>query len=340
MRNAVGRTARRLLGSVVAVGAIFVVLASPAGADGVGPTNFRSVIDSVTPRADGVKIEVVGEDSFLQVSAVHGATVEIPGYDGEPYLRITRDGTVERNRNSAATYLNNSRSGQVALPPEIGSGKAPDWERLATDGTVAWHDHRIHYMASGSPNVGDGGLVQEWQVPMTVNGQEVQVSGSLLHAGNTFPWAALVLGVAALGAALVLRRHGQRWATPLVVGAGALALGLSASVAWMNPPGSGASWLPIVLPLLAIFAGLATRLVPAEVPPMVRLAPLLAAVACLVGWAIPLIGVLWKPNIPSALPGELVRFGFALAVGVAVGAVVAVLAWPEPSPSRSAAPDF
>lgn len=332
MTSPAGRIAGRFLVAIFAVGATLLALAGPASADGVGPTNYQSVIDSLSPRPSGAQVEVVGEDSFLQVTAKRGTTVDIPGYDGEPYLRIQRDGTVERNRNSAATYLNNSRSGRVDLPTGINTKAEPDWEQIATGGTIAWHDHRIHYMASGTPAVGSDGLVQEWMVPMTVGGQEITISGSLFHNSNVLPWALLVIAVAIVGVILALRRHGQRWAMVLVVVAAGLALAISASIAWLNPPGSEASWLPVVLPILAIFAGLATRLVPADRQPLLRIAPPLAAVALLVGWAVPIIGVLWMPNIPSVFPEYLVRIGFGLALGVAIGAAVSMLTWLEPSP--------
>ncbi|MGB3411163.1 MAG: hypothetical protein WBA45_08180 [Microthrixaceae bacterium] len=336
MTSAVGRIAGRFLVAIFAVGATLVVLAGPASADGVGPTNYQSVIDSISPHPSGVQVEVIGEDSFLQVKAKRGTTVAIPGYDGEPYLRILRDGTVERNRNSAATFLNNSRSGRVELPPGIGTKAEPDWEQMATGGTIAWHDHRIHYMASGTPAVGSDGLVQEWMVPMTIGGQDITVSGSLFHNSNVPPWALVVVVAAIVGVILILRRHGQRWAMVLVVLAAGLALAISASIAWLNPPGSEASWLPVVLPILAIFAGLVTRLIPADRQPLLRIAPPLAAVALLVGWAVPIIGVFWMPNIPSVLPEYLVRIGVGLTLGVAIGAAAAMLLWPEPTPRVNA----
>ncbi len=329
MINAVGRIAGRFLGSLVAIGVLLVVGASPVGADGVGPTNYRSVIDSVSPDHDGVRVEVIGEDSFLQVSVQPGITVAIPGYDGDPYLRITRDGSVERNRASSATYLNQNRSGRVDLPAGIGTSAEEDWEEIGSDGTVAWHDHRIHYMGSGTPAVGPGGLVQEWEVPLVVNDREVTISGSLYRDGNVIPWPAAVIAVSAIGVVVAIRRHGQRWAMTAVVAAASVALAVSASVAWLNPPGSGASWLPIVLPVAAIFAGLATRLVPANRQPLLRLAPLLAATACLLGWAVPMVGVLWMPNIPSVLSAPLVRAGVGLALGAVIGAAASVLVWPD-----------
>ncbi|HTO00752.1 MAG TPA: hypothetical protein VL068_08760, partial [Microthrixaceae bacterium] len=309
--------------------AIFLATAGPAAADGVGPTNYRSVITSVTPRTEGVEVKVLGEDSFLQVTAQRGRTVEIPGYDGEPYLRIDKDGKVERNKNSVASYINNSRSGRVDIPEGVNSATDPAWDTISTNGSVAWHDHRIHYMASGTPTVGSDRVVQDWVVPLTVDGNPVEVEGTLLRNDNVLPWAGLLAIAAGAGALLFLRKFGQGWAGGLMGAAAVLALGISISIAVLNPPGSGASPLPLILPVLALFAGISTRFIPSGKPPVFRLATLLAAVALLIGWVVPIIGVLWMPNIPSTLPESLIRIGVGLALGTAVGTAVAVLVWPE-----------
>ncbi len=71
--------------------------ASPAAADGTGPTRFESVIDDVEPDLDEVEVSIVGGDAFLQVAADDGTEVTIAGYDDEPYLRIDADGSVWQN---------------------------------------------------------------------------------------------------------------------------------------------------------------------------------------------------------------------------------------------------
>ena len=169
-----------LLAAAALLVALDVLGAPPAAADGAGPTNFESVIDAVQPDDAPVRVEVVGGDSFLQVTAERGAEVEIEGYDREPYLRIDQDGSVFRNERSAATYINQSRDGTgVDLPADVGTDGEPRWVEVGSDGTVAWHDHRIHWMVDTEPEVGPDGVVQEWTVPLRVDGDEVAVSGRL-----------------------------------------------------------------------------------------------------------------------------------------------------------------
>ena len=84
----------------------------------------------------------------------------VEGYEGEPYLRFSPDGTVERNRLSTATYLNEDRAGAgITIPPEVQEADAdtpPEWEEVASGGTYAWHDHRVHWMDDASPSVDRG----------------------------------------------------------------------------------------------------------------------------------------------------------------------------------------
>ena len=94
------------------VAALLVAGASPAMADPAGPSDFRSEVTGIVPAADGVEAEVRGGDAFLEVRVDEGHEVLVEGYSGEPYLRFSADGTVERNRRSPATYVNDSRKGK------------------------------------------------------------------------------------------------------------------------------------------------------------------------------------------------------------------------------------
>ena len=142
-----------------AVAAFVVVLctvlgATEAGADGARPSNFESVIDSVQPDLDTVQVEVVGGDAFVQVTAAPGTEVLIPGYDGEPYLRIATDGTVYRNRRSAAAYLNESRFGTTSeLPDSVDSSAKPDWVRVGDGGQVVGIRMKPHVAHEMTRNV-------------------------------------------------------------------------------------------------------------------------------------------------------------------------------------------
>lgn len=324
---------RRLLRGLVA--AATLVLAQlwgtgVAAADGARPTNFESVIDSVEPDLDQVEVSIVGGDSFVRVRAEPGTEVLVPGYDGEPYLRIAPDGTVTRNERSSATYLNASRTGTTGrLPDVVDSSAPPDWQRIDGSGEVAWHDHRVHWMLEDAPRTEDG-VVQEWTVPLTVDGTEVEVDGRLLLLEDRPPWAALLaVGVAAL-AAWSARRDRAR---PILL-AGAAAVALASSVSWYlaSPPGASPTVLPMVLPLAALVLAVVAPLVPAVARHVVL--PL-ASVALLAGWAVGRLGVLWMPTLPGPLPDVVERALTASVMGVAVGVAVAVLVRPGPEAQGS-----
>lgn len=311
--------------AAVALATCSVAGTTDAGADGARPSNFESVIDSVEPDLDRIQVEIVGGDAFLQVTADPGTEVLIPGYDGEPYLRIDADGTVLRNRRSAAGYLNESRSGNVGdLPDSIDSSADPDWVRIGDGGQVAWHDHRIHWMLDTAPETSDG-VVQPWVVPITVDGTDVQVSGRLLLRPDQFPWPTLV-GLAV--AALVAWRARSEVSRTVMLGA-ASTVALVSSVGWYlaNPAGAEPSILPIVLPALALAAAGVAR----ATPPLTRhLALPLAWVALLAGWFVERLGVLWMPTLPSVVPDALERVVTTTVAGVAVGVAVAILLRPYP----------
>lgn len=296
-----------------------------AGADEARPTNYESVIDAVRPNPTTVRIEIVGGDAFVQVTVEPGTEVQIPGYDGEPYLRVDADGTVLRNRRSAATYINEERYGDTEpLPDRVDAAAAPDWERIGDGGVVAWHDHRVHWMLDSPPRTGDG-VVQPWTVPMSVDGAEVQVEGRLLLRSDQFPWPAIV-GVAA--AALALWRA-QRELTRTLLLASAAAVATVSSVSWfmVNPPGSDPSILPVLLPALALVAALAARAAPTTARHLVL--PL-AAAALLIGWFVQRVGVMWMPTLPTPVPELLERVLTAGVGGVALGVAVAIVLRPYP----------
>ena len=177
--------------------------------DDVKPRDTESVVESVEGAVPaGFLVDVVGGDSFLRVAA-GGNTVEVPGYDGEPYLRIAADGTVEENTASRTSRMNGDRYGRTDPGP---SGAAEKWVVTARNGIAMWHDHRIHWMGTTPPVVTDGnGTVQTWSVPMKVGGNDVTVRGTLYLRGSATPlWWALA-APALFVAALVARGARRRW---------------------------------------------------------------------------------------------------------------------------------
>lgn len=295
--------------------------AAPASADPAGPSDFRSRVTGIVPGVPGVHAEIRGGDTFLEVTVDRGHQVVVDGYTGEPYLRFLPDGTVERNKRSAATYVNDSRTGKGVVPAEAQDPEAePVWERVATGGAYAWHDHRVHWMQDVRPSVARGervpGAYDPWKVPITADGTAAEVQGTLTYATSTtpIPWAVL-----ALGAAGVLAWFGRRSA--ILTSAAALAAASAVAVVvgradFASTPGGGNPLLWF-LPAVALL-GAAVALVPRFANAKVIGA--LASVAALSGWALFRIEVLTKPILPTDLPFWLDRGTTALALGLSVAA--------------------
>jgi hypothetical protein len=318
-------------------GAVVLGGAGPAAADPAGPSDYRSEVTSIEPPVDGVTVEVLGGDAFLRVTVEPGHEVVIEGYDGEPYLRINPDGTVEENQRSPATYLNQDRYGRVDVSG-VDADAEPEWKVIDDDGEIAWHDHRIHWMSPDRrPGVGEGEVVLDWEVPMVVDGQRVVVRGTLvLERGvSLLPWAAL--GIALCAAVVVAgwaRRRSLAVAVVAVL-AGSVAATVAGWAEWSSQPdGVGASPAVVVVPvvgLVAAIAGLAGVL--SRRPPLAAVGAL-GSSAALLGWAVLRIDVLRFPVLPTELPAGVDRAltVVALALGLA-GAVLTVrsggLALPE-----------
>ncbi len=311
---------RRLLTALL-VGAVLVVLpALPAAADPPGPTDYRSEVTSVEPPAPGVGVEVVGGDGFLQVTVEEGHTLEVPGYSGEPYVRVLDDGTVQENQASAATFLNQSRSG-TDLDRSFDEDAEPVWATVATDGRWAWHDHRIHYMGQGTPAQATtpGGV--SWEVPMTADGTDVVVAGRyrLLGSPSPLPW---LVGAAILAALVVLAARALDPITTggiavLVAGIAGVTAGFAQRAA--DPPGAATSPLIVILPAVAVVAGVLAVMQRGRV---LRAVAVLAGAAAAGGWAALRLAVLWSAVLPTSLPAAADRAATAVALGGAVGAAI------------------
>lgn len=164
------------------VGLLSLLPLAPAhlgSGDSVQPRNTESVITSVTPAVpDGVKIEIVGGDTFVRLTAV-GVRAEVRGYDDEPYLRISAEGLVEVNESSVTAVLNGDRYGNVDTS-QMKPNAVPKWRTIATNGIAMWHDHRSHWMSPKLPAaIDDKGTVLNWDIPMIIAGQRTLVSGTL-----------------------------------------------------------------------------------------------------------------------------------------------------------------
>jgi hypothetical protein len=200
------------LTAALACWALFGVSAGPSTAHEGNP-NYRSEIRTIDPAPQGLSVSVLNFDDRMQLVNRSGRTVTVTGYREEPYVRVLADGTVQVNRRSPTTYLNEDRFAQVEVPARADHEAAPDWRTVDRTASYEWHDHRIHWMSTERPEkVADPERrtrVFDWRVPIRVAGQPGVIRGELWWVplpGDGFPLAAILSLVAAVvvGAAVVV----------------------------------------------------------------------------------------------------------------------------------------
>jgi hypothetical protein len=207
---------------VVALSALFALTCAPTALAHQGNPNYRSVIDRVSPKIPGVRLQVLNLDDRLELQNTSGKTVLVRGYQNEPYARVLGDGTVEVNHNSPAFYLNGDRTSTGTVPASASPRATPDWQIVDRAGRFQWHDHRIHWMSTIPPKqVTDKAKrtkVFDWKVPVQVGATKGSVTGTLFWAGTSEGGAPVgayaglaLIAVLGLGAVfLVRRRRGER----------------------------------------------------------------------------------------------------------------------------------
>jgi hypothetical protein len=205
----------RILACGAAVAAL--LLGAPVALAHQGSPNFLSQIDSVTPPVKGVTVTVLNRDDRLLLQNTSDETVVIEGYSEEPYARVEPDGRVLVNTDSQAYYLNEERDGEVEVPAGVDSKGPPRWEEVSRSGRFEWHDHRMHWMSTGDPEVVKDKDVRtkvfDWKVPLRVDGAPGAISGTLFWTpapGGGVSWLVVVVSgllVAASIAVFTVRRR-------------------------------------------------------------------------------------------------------------------------------------
>ena len=184
----------RILTPVAA--AVVLLAVAPAALAHQGSPNFLSLINQVTPAADGVSVSVLNRDDRLLLNNTSGKTVLVEGYSGEPYARIDANGVVSVNTDSEAYYINEERDGKVETPPGADSKGEPRWKEISRTGRFEWHDHRMHWMSEGDPEaVKDKDVrtkIYDWNVPLEVDGRRGAIAGTLFW--TPVPASGLPLG--------------------------------------------------------------------------------------------------------------------------------------------------
>lgn len=214
----------RLAAALAAALSVAAAAAPTAALGHQGNPNMESVVRRITPHADGITLIVLNRDDRFQLTNRSKIPVTVEGYDGEPYARLTPDGTVSVNHNSPAYYLNTDRYGAVTMPKTASAKATPDWHVLDRTGVFEWHDHRMHYMSRGVPPVvKDKGVrtkVFDYRIPIRIGDQQGAILGTLWWVpspGGGAPTGAIVafalLVAGGLAAVAVVRRRRRGAAT-------------------------------------------------------------------------------------------------------------------------------
>jgi hypothetical protein len=185
-----------------------------------GNPNFRSKVTAIRPALAGVQFEVRNYDDRLYAVNHSGRELRIDGYEGEPYIRILADGSVQVNKRSKSYYLNEDRYAKVEIPADASDTAPPRWELVDRTGRYEWHDHRIHYMSKDTPpqvkDEGKAAKIFDWKVPVELGPRHAAVVGTLswepsdsgAPKGAYFALAALVVasGLLFAGSRRIRRR--------------------------------------------------------------------------------------------------------------------------------------
>jgi hypothetical protein len=269
VRRALAAAAVVIAGTALAL--VPASVASAHGAHSPTATNYRTEITTVTPAPDGLHIRTIEAGTGLELTNHTGRTIEVLGYDGEPYLQVRPDGTYE-NVNSAATYLNVGYTGVAPVPSHVDPDAEPSWRRVEREPVARWYDHRTHWMLTGPPprvaaDPGSPHRVLEWTVPLRDGDTPIEVTGTLewVPPPSPWPWWAAAVLTAAAVAALGLVAHSRPARAALALAAiGGGAVALTYVVARELDAGAGGAgellvWLVTgqVWPLLAALAAIA-----------------------------------------------------------------------------------
>jgi hypothetical protein len=202
---------RPLARLAAALALLAVVPSASAHGGGGAAKGYHSTISAIRPATPGLVVKVVGGDDRLHVENRTGKQVLVNGYEHEPYIRFDADGEVDVNSHSPAVYLNLDRYGLTDIPKGVSASATPHWEKVASNGTWEWHDHRIHWMSTLPPPVvsaakGTKHHILDWNVPVLVANRPVTIHGSLDYAPPRRHWMlfAAVVGLQVIVVAVVL----------------------------------------------------------------------------------------------------------------------------------------
>jgi len=241
---------------------IALVPGSATFADAPGPTDYSSRITAVEtldglPLPEGVSISIEGHDSFLALTVPKGVAAEVPGYEGESYLNIDPDCTTSENQRSMSTWYNKDRFGGETSTDLVDNDANPDWKIIGSSCSVAWHDHRIHYMSSIPPiNAEPGDVIVTDSIALTIDGRDVvvYVESELVAPASQLP---AIIGMMMALAIVAVMWRGMTLAL-LVFPVSAIGLIIGGAQYLWAPTETGPNINVVVIPLIAATSGVAT----------------------------------------------------------------------------------
>ena len=307
------------------VGLLSLLPLAPAhmgSGDSVQPRNTESVIESITPAVpDGVKIEIVGGDTYVRLTSI-GVHTEVHGYDDEQYLRISAEGLVEINDASVTAVLNGDRYGNVDTS-KMKPDALPKWRTIGTNGIAMWHDHRSHWMSPKPPATIDGkGTVLDWKIPMIIAGRRTLVSGTLYlrDQASTAWW---LLGLPAVMVAVVLSLFRRRGFFATVMAASLL--GVVAGFMEYDGLPDGARITPVML----MFSAGAAAIALASMIRLIRPGAMHIAISLNAGAGAALVVCAWltanqvrAAYIPGIEPMWIARMAIPVMMGIGIVSVI------------------
>lgn len=309
---------RRLVVGLGCAIAIVGLTATSASAFSLSPTNWTSSITSIVPANDAVSVEVINGGDAMRLTAQPGHVVVVPGYRNEPYLRIAANGEVDANLRSPTWWANRTSSGTGDIPESADPGAEPEWSTLASNGSVIWHDHRIHAM----PGVtGD----TDWTVLVTVDDFPLVVRGRLTKLPSHSPIAELLVAIVVVGGVVALGlRSALRTTLGATLGASTLALIIAIGGWTATPSGFRAPTTLLLTAALALLFAVACVLT-RNASRRLQVITILASIAALGWWTALMIPAVTAAFVPNSFGATVVRSVIGIAAGVVVGVAIVVV---------------
>jgi hypothetical protein len=308
---------RRTALFVTVLASVLLVPAGPASAHGgeaPDATAYRTEVTGISPAEPGLTVRAVEAGARLELVNRTGKTIEVLGYQGEPYLEVRTDGTYE-NVNSPATYTNQTLDGDTPVPAGADPTASPQWRRVSGESSVRWHDQRTRWLGDGLPPQAQADpsrshKLRDWAVPLREGVRTFEVRGTLTWEPPPPAWL-WWLGALALGAGLTaLGLRGARWVGAATLVAGTITLGYAVTRAGVGASGQAPA---IVAAAFTLAAGVLTLL--GRAPFVLALAGALLAVFG--GFAD--VGVFGQAVVSFPGPSWLARAAVLVAIGAGVG---------------------